>query len=213
MCSRFENKETGLSIFKKLETEFGKIFRLITKDPVKSKNIAPNDIIISVSKSEQMFDIGSSVWGIKFDNRKDSPLIFNSRIETIVEKKFWSNLFAKRRCLIPATAFYEWKEINKVKIPHKISLKEEDFFFIASISAVIEDVPFASMITTIPNSTIKNIHNRMPVILSKQEGLAFLGENPESAVKLCRPLDDEKELSIEIAEELLTDRHRKALEK
>lgn len=208
MCSRFENKETGFSILEKLEKDFVGNFILEDNNELKKENIAPTNLVISIINENDTFKIKNFFWGIQFDKVKKSPLIFNSRIETIKEKKYWTQVFYKNRCLLPATAFYEWKEIENRKVPHRIFLPGEDFFFIPSIFLKMEDYYFASMLTTEPNTFMKDIHNRMPVILNKNEGLEFLKEKPDIALKKCLPLSDTTEMNIKIAEELLLDKQK-----
>lgn len=198
MCSRFENKETGFSILEKLEKDFLGNFILEDDEELKKENIAPTNQVMAIINDKDTFKIKNYFWGIQFDKVKKSPLIFNSRIETIKEKKYWTQLFYKNRCILPATAFYEWKEIDKVKIPHRIFLPKKDFFFIPSIYIQIEDINFVSMITTQPNTFMKNIHNRMPVIFNKKEGLDFLKEEPKRAIDYCAPLNDKIEMNFEI---------------
>jgi|WetSurMetagenome_2_1015567.scaffolds.fasta_scaffold192562_2 putative SOS response-associated peptidase YedK len=208
MCSRFENKETGFSILEKLEKDILGNYILEDDNELKKENIAPTNLVMSIINDKDTYKIKNFFWGIQFDKVKKSPLIFNSRIETIKEKKYWTQLFYKNRCLLPATAFYEWKEINKTKIPHRIFLPEEDFFFIPSIFLKMEDYYYVSMITTQPNCFMKNIHSRMPVIFQKKEGLDFLKEEPEKALDLCTPLSDKIKINAEIAEKLLTDKQK-----
>jgi putative SOS response-associated peptidase YedK len=205
MCSRFENKESGISIFEKLRKDIKGSFILNdNNDELRQINIAPTDKTLTLFNDKNNIIIKTSKWGIRFDKDKKSPFIFNSRIETIKEKRYWTQLFYKNRCLIPATAYYEWKEINKIKIPHMISLSEEDFFFIPSIFVLLDNTIYTSMITTLPNKFVKSVHNRMPVILDKFKGIEFLNANPEQALNFCTPLDDKINMKIDIAEELLT---------
>lgn len=211
MCSRFENKETGFSILEKLDKDFKGKFILEDDNELKKENIAPTNLVMSVINEKDTFKIKNFFWGIQFDKIKKSPLIFNSRIETIKEKKYWTQLFYKNKCLLPATAFYEWKEINKTKIPHRIFLPGEDFFFIPSIFLKMEDYYYVSMITTQPNTFMKNIHNRMPVIFNKKEGLYFLNEEPKKALEMCNPLSNKVNMDVEIAEKLLTDKQKEAV--
>lgn len=210
MCSRFENKETGESIFKKLEKDF-LMLNLAVKD-LKQINIAPNDDILVLEKNKEEYVLKNFSWGIKFPGDK-TPLIFNSRIETIKEKPYWRNLFEKNRCLIPATAFYEWESIEKIKIPKRISFKSMPLFFIGGIYTKINDGIFASMITTTPNTTIAKIHNRMPVILNIEEGLNFLSLSGKDAIEMCNPLSDENSAEIDTAFEILTEKQRNFLGK
>lgn len=212
MCSRFENKETGISIFKKLENKASNTFVLDTNKELKKKNIAPNDEVLILTPEKDGIHIKDYIWGIQFDKNAKSPLIFNSRIETIKEKPYWRKLFSQNRCILPATAFYEWKEINKVKIPHRISLKNNNTIFIGAIFTKLGDSFHTSMITTKPNEEILRIHNRMPVLFNLTEGIDFLTETAEHAFELCCESGKDKNVDIDYAEDLMTDRHRKALE-
>lgn len=211
MCSRFENKETGLSIIEKLGKDFSGNYILEDDNELKKENIAPTNLVMSVIYEKGTLKIKNYFWGIQFDKLKKSPLIFNTRIETIKEKKYWEQLFYKNRCLLPATAFYEWKEFKKAKIPYRIYLPNEDFFFIPSIFLKMEDYYYVSMITTQPNSFMKNIHNRMPIIMQKKEGLEFLNEEPKTAIEMCVPLSEKVKMDMEIAEKLLTDKQKEVI--
>ncbi len=211
MCSRFENKETGLSIFTKITKEFGVEVVNNAPENIKQINIFPSEDILILKNSEGAIEINKKTWGIKFDEK--SPLIFNSRIETIKSKSYWGNLFAKNRCLIPATAFYEWVQTDKIKIPNRISLGDFKLFFMAGIFVKIKDNYCASVITTPPNTTVAGIHNRMPVILLPEDGLKFLSMEKESALKQCEPFRDDVPMKVEIAEDILTQKQREEIER
>ena len=211
MCSRFENKQTGLSIIEILERDNLGKFKLEDKEELKKTNIAPTNNILTVTRNEELFILKGFKWGIQFDKEKKSPIIFNSRIETIKEKNYWKNLFYKNRCLIPATAFYEWKEINRVKIPHRIYLQEEKFFFMPALYTKIDGETCASIITTTPNEFMKGIHNRMPVLMNIDTGIGFLKETPAQALDYCIPYSEKEKMSVEYAEELLTEKQRDVL--
>lgn len=186
MCSRFENKESGLSIFKRIQKDFhGEIIFDIDEDETfPMDKIAPTNKIITIRRLDEKLKIQPTQWGIKFDETKKFPLVFNSRLETIIAKKFWMTLFKNNRCLIPATAFFEWIEVDGKKIPQRIS-SDIDLFFIAGINFIKDDNIFSSMITTTPNKFMKDIHNRMPVLLHEERALEFLFANEEDALKMC----------------------------
>ena len=215
MCSRFENKETGESIFKKLKKVTSGKITLEETGGLMTTGIAPtNKILTILPQKNGEISITTSKWGIKFDAK--APVIFNSRIETIREKPYWRRTFGAGRCLIPATAFYEWIEKAGRKMPQRISLDEDSLFFIPSIfirkkeeiagsrddvdeslrpdasetGASTGIVIMASMITTTPNSFMKSLHNRMPVIMRLNECLKFLEAPPEAALEYCLPLDE-----------------------
>lgn len=97
--------------------------------------------------------------------------MFNARAETIDQKPSFRNAFYKRRCLIPAESFYEWKQ--RGENPLRIYLPNHKIFSFAGIWELWkpkdgEVVLSCSIITTEPNNFMKNIHNRMPVILDDE---------------------------------------------
>ena len=71
----------------------------------------------------------------------------------------------------------------------------------------------ASIITTSPNSFMKNIHRRMPSIIKKEKSLNFLTDEPVKALEYCQPLDEKEKMKIEIAENILTSKQKEYLEK
>ena len=202
MCSRFENKETGLSVFEKFSKDSSGNFILEETENLKQSSIAPTDDIIIIRKEKDTYRIQKSQWGIKFDNNPQSPLIFNSRIETIMQKDYWTKLFRSNRCIIPVTAFYEWKSDNGKKIPQRISLNE-NLFFILGIYTIIGDKFMSSLITTEPNDFMKLIHNRMPALTTFNNSLDFLNSSDDIAISMCKPFESGRLMQIQIAEELI----------
>ena len=198
MCSRFENKETGQSIFEKFEKDYFGNFILDEKEELKKISIAPTDDIIIIRMEEGMYKIQKSRWGIKFDNDQKSPLIFNSRIETIIQKNYWKRLFNNNRCLIPVTAFYEWQE----KVPQRISLGDS-LFFIPGIYTLVRGTLMTSLITTEPNEFMLSVHNRMPALILYDNSLDFLNSSSDIALSMCKPFKNGDMMNIQIANDLI----------
>lgn len=123
------------------------------------------------------------------------PLI-NARSETILEKKTFREPFSKKRCLIPATYFFEWqKEEGKQKKEKKrISIKDFPIFSMAGICERYtneegKSVLTYSILTTEANEQMAPIHDRMPVILEPGEEAIYLNLNnePKEVQKLLKP--------------------------
>jgi putative SOS response-associated peptidase YedK len=203
MCSRFENKETGQSIFEKFDKDYFGNFILDENEELKKIAIAPTDDITIIRMEEGMYKIQKSQWGIKFDDDQKKPLIFNSRIETIIQKNYWNRLFENNRCLIPVTGFYEWKQSVTKKIPQRISLDKEYLFFILGIFAVVKGTIMSSLITTEPNEFMKPVHNRMPAITTYDKSLDFLNSTSDIALSMCRPFEYGDLMNIQIADDLI----------
>ena len=190
MCGRFEIKPNAEGLLKQLEQL--NIDLIVEKDNgLKTVNIAPTNKIMGVRKQENKYLLSSYDWGIKFS--QSSPLIFNSRMETIIEKKFWQNTFNRNRCLIPMSAFYEWKKEGSKKVPYRIFLKTEDLFFVPALYYSNS----ASLLTTTPNAFIKPIHHRMPVIFTYKNAVSFLTNTVDQNLKLCVPFPNPESMEME----------------
>ncbi|HET7579950.1 MAG TPA: SOS response-associated peptidase [Bacillales bacterium] len=136
-------------------------------------------------------------WGLIPVWAKDISIgykMINARSETVHEKPAYKRLLKRRRCLIPASGFYEWKKNGSEKQPHHIQLKSEEPFAFAGLwdRWESEDGPVQSctILTTQPNELMADIHNRMPVILTKDTEDAWLdrtNEDPEYLRSLLQP--------------------------
>jgi len=143
--------------------------------------------VIAFEKGEKY--LTEMKWGIQFDPAKKTPLIFNSRDDTISTKPFWKRLFDKNRILIPMTGFYEWKDIGtKKKLKIKINLKERKLFFVPGLFwKNKEGVNEFSLITTSPSDYLKEIHNRMPVILEEISVANYFTDSLEVNIEKLKP--------------------------
>lgn len=109
--------------------------------------------------------------------------MINARAETLLERAAFKRPFLSSRCLIPASGFYEWKTTEDgKKIPYYIHLKHDEIFSFAGFYETWhnptsgQDVQSYAIITTEPNSVMEPIHNRMPVILPKDEEDVWLDQ-------------------------------------
>ena len=103
-------------------------------------------------------------WGLSgFSGKK---LIFNARCETVLEKPLFRNSIAHRRIVIPASRFYEW---NPQKEKNTFYRKDFDLLFMAGISRQYEDGEHFVILTTAANASMEPVHDRMPLILERQE--------------------------------------------
>jgi len=195
MCGRFENKLSITDLVQILNT------LQLPADHVSKKtvNISPTEEIFSILKEEEKFQLAPLRWGIKFS--KESPLIFNSRIETIKEKPFWKSLFDKNRCLVPMTGFYEWKKSGSKKIPYRLFLPDEPVFFVAALYNINKvSGKEISLITTTPNKFVSNVHHRMPVIIRPGDAERFFSQPIEENIARSLPLADSVKMEMEPAE-------------
>ena len=190
MCGRFESKPNAEGLVEQLK-QLNINFIIEKDDGLKAVNIAPTEKIIGIRKQKDKYLLSSYKWGIKFS--QSSPLIFNSRMETIIEKKYWRDSFKRDRCLIPMSAFYEWKKEGGIKVPYRIFLKTEDLFFVPALYYSNS----ASLLTTTPNEFIKPIHHRMPVIFTYKNAVSFLTNTVDQNLKLCVPFPHPEIMKME----------------
>jgi putative SOS response-associated peptidase YedK len=127
----------------------------------------------------------------------------NAKQETVFEKPSFKYGIQYQRCLVPSTGFFEWREINKKKIPYFISLKDTSIFSLAGIASTWIDpnsgkhMDTFAILTTEANEVMEMIHNtkkRMPVILNREDEFKWLNPlNQESDIhELCKPIDAER---------------------
>lgn len=139
--------------------------------------------------------IDTMKWGLIPHWSKEESLKFNTanaKCEDIETKPSWRKPIRSQRCLIPATGFFEWRDINKTKYPYFISVKDQDIFSFAGIwdEWINEDTgeitkSFA-MVTCEANEMMSEIHNikkRMPVILSPEEENKWLDDIELTEIK------------------------------
>lgn len=115
--------------------------------------------------------------------------MFNARAETIAEKPSFKNAFKRHRCLIVADGFYEWEKLGRVKKPFYFSLQSNEPFGFAGlydtwISPDHQQINTCTIITTEPNELIRPIHDRMPVILSKDQEAIWIDPGVTDADRL-----------------------------
>ena len=110
-------------------------------------------------------------------------------------------LFDRNRCIVPMTAFYEWKKEKTKKVPYRISLKNEEMFFVPGLyNKDKEGKKTISLITTEPNDFMKSIHNRMPVILNMKDAIEYLNADVENNFERCLPYKDSDNMEMEAAD-------------
>lgn len=190
MCGRFQLSVKGKHIKERFNVE---VFDEFYKP---NYNCAPSQKLPVITNAEPNI-LSFYQWGLIPFWAKDPKIgykLLNTRAESIAEKPSFKNAFKKRRCIIPANGFYEWKK-NEQKIPYRIFLKNESLFSLAGIWETwkdAEDRPIHSfsIITTTPNKLMQDIHDRMPVILPLEKEDVWLNETDEQILKeLLIPFD------------------------
>ncbi len=192
MCGRF-SLSTPADII-------ARFFNLVSMHKLKPRyNIAPTQdcpvVRFDTESKERSLDMLH--WGLIPSWAKDKAIgnrMINARSETAAEKPSFRSAMKKRRCVIPADGFYEWKKIGKSKVPQFIYRADGCLLAFAGLweswkspaDGVIESF---TILTTSPSEQLRELHDRMPVILEPEEFAAWLDPATEDAAALAPLLD------------------------
>lgn len=175
-----------------------------------SYNIAPSQSVLSVINDGVRNRLGYLRWGLIPFWAKDEKAgykMINARAETIAVKASFRNAYKKKRCLIIADSFYEWKKTPERKIPMRIKLKNHAPFGMAGLweswkSPEGISVYSCSIITTVPNELMTSIHDRMPVILKPEDEKDWLNpsiNDPAYLQQYLKSFDSEQMEAFEVS--------------
>jgi putative SOS response-associated peptidase YedK len=201
MCGRFSltTEEQRLNDF----------FRLAggSEPYVPRYNGAPTQNMAVITASEphrlQYFRWGLVPYWSKEVSR--STPVINARAESLDEKPIFRQPFKKRRCLVPADGFYEWVHTGK-KQPFRFQMKDNSPFAMAGIWEQWSHEPGKTLysfaiITTSPNKLMEPIHNRMPVILPKDDYDAWLNSSDENELQeMLKPYPDSRMKAYKVSD-------------
>ena len=134
-------------------------------------------------------------WGLVPSWARDPSIgnrMINARAETLAEKPSFKRLIGKRRCLVLADGFYEWRKEGKGKVPMRFVLRGGELFSFAGLWDSWEkpdgvELQSFTIITTQANDLLKPIHERMPVILGKEGEERWLDQDPKEVHELLVP--------------------------
>jgi putative SOS response-associated peptidase YedK len=130
--------------------------------------------------------------------------MINARSEGVTEKPSFRAAFKRRRCLVPSSGFYEWKQVEKGKEPVFILPADDGIFGLAGLWETWTgpdggELQSCTILTTEANELMAPIHNRMPVILAEEDWAEWLGsgsEDPPAKLSklphLLRPFDPQR---------------------
>ena len=174
-------------------------------------NIAPSQdvAVIRHLTEDRPRQLDMLHWGLIPHWAKDRKIgykMINARAETLAEKPSFRTAFKKRRCLIAADGFYEWLHSGKIKQPYHIKLKDGNLFGFAGLWESWHDpeggrLESCTIITTGANALVKQIHDRMPVIIQPESYDLWLDINTrkETLQQLLRPYPAEEMVAYQVS--------------
>ena len=192
MCGRFV-RHSSLSLIEKT-------FNIdsVEAELASSYNVAPSQQILAVINNGAN-RLVTFHWGLVPFWAKDRSIgnrLINARAETVAKKPSFRTAFKKRRCLIVADGFYEWKGEKGSKQPWFLTTSSAEPFGFAGLweswaDGKNSDYLSATIITTAASDSVKDIHHRMPVILQPNAHSDWLNNNFEDPNRLDQILQNE----------------------
>ncbi len=197
MCGRF-----ALVAWDSLAEEFG----LTDVPPLSARyNVAPGGeiAVVRVPSDGGSRELALLHWGLVPSWAKDPSSggrMINARSETAADKPAFRAAIRRRRCLVPADGFYEWKRENGRKRPYFSHMRDGKVFGMGGIWELWKGtdgrvVESCAVLTTVPNELLAPIHDRMPVIVSPRDYEWWLSpqkQDPASLKGIFRPWPAER---------------------
>lgn len=158
-------------------------------------NISPgNEMPVIVRKETD--EIAMMCWGLVPHGTTDpasAPKPINARAETLPERSLFGPLVQSGRCLVPATGFFEWKKEGKRRIPFYFTVPESPLIAFAGLFDSWKHpgggiLLSYTIITCAPNELVAEVHDRMPVILTRENEVRWLSHDPLMPLDLPRLL-------------------------
>ena len=188
MCGRFAIAQPR---FERIEHILGTEF----PDLGMRYNISPTQLIPAIRLSQEgQYEMQDFRWGLIPFWSKESKVsysTFNARVETVAEKPVFRAPFRSRRCLIPASGWFEWKTEGGKKLPYYFTSQGDEGLALAGLWDLWRDgdgttIQSCTILVGDANELVSKVHDRMPVVLPESAYAAWL--NPKDDLKHIREL-------------------------
>lgn len=192
MCGRFSNHIPITTLI-----EYFQLSRWLESDA--RYNIAPSQDIPVIRQSGDERELALLRWGLVPHWAKEAKIgykMINARAETLASKPSFREPFHQRRCIIPASGFYEWQKDARGRQPYYLHRRDGDPLALAGLWERWEDpakpgavLESCTIITTGANALVAPLHNRMPAILERAEFAAWFShhQHTRDLLALLRP--------------------------
>lgn len=190
MCGRFFEESPPDEIAARFEAQLPEQLEFEPR-----YNIAPNQqvLVVRYDRKQHTRTLDHLRWGLIPHFARDPKIAykrFNARNDAVETRPMFRTAFAKRRCLIVADGFFEWRARGKERQPYAIARADRQPFGLAGIwenwmdPATGEWIRSCAVITTEANELVAPIHDRMPVIVDQADYGKWLGETPAESSEL-----------------------------
>ncbi len=182
MCNRYAEYLT--------DEEYADYFEVGDPPPREPRyNIAPTQDapVVCLRGTERV--VLSHRWGLVPKGSSDLSIgnrLLNARSETVATRSAFREAFRTSRCVVPTNGFFEWKRVGRIKQPYYVRRRDGRPLALAGLRSVWtspsnEQVPTFTVLTTEPNEAIRDLHDRMPVVLEQADLATWLDPSAESA--------------------------------
>ncbi|MFC4599850.1 SOS response-associated peptidase [Cohnella hongkongensis] len=166
-------------------------------------NVAPTQEVWAVIHDGRKNRLGELRWGLVPSWAKDDRIgsrMINARAETLLERASFKTLVGRKRAIIPADGFYEWRKEGGRKQPMRITMKDGSLFSMAGLYDTWQAsdgrrIGTCTIITTAPNGLMADIHDRMPAILKPEDEALWLdrgNSDIQALMAMLRPYPAER---------------------
>ena len=201
MCGRFTQERPA--------SELAEIFGAepLADDPGGRYNVAPTDEAMVVVQRDERRAVTGYRWGLIphwAESAKVGSKMFNARAETLTTSPAFREAFKRRRCLVPVDSFYEWKREGTVRQPYRVLRTDRRSLALAGLWAGWKDPATETVrrtftiVTTTPNDALRDLHDRMPVVVEEDAWDRWLGAEHADPGELLGLLLPDERVSLEI---------------
>lgn len=197
MCGRYVREASAGEVAEAFEAS-------LRFDPAQqalpSYNIAPTQPAMIVRAGHKQRELAIVHWGLVPSWAKDPAVgqrMINARAETVASRPAYRGAFRHRRCLVPATGFYEWAKRQRGKQPYLVRMAGRRLFAFAGLwehwqSPEGSELETFTIITTDANAKLRPVHDRMPVMLTPEQADRWLdaAAEPQTLQSLLAPPEE-----------------------
>lgn len=189
MCGRYDLSETPARLGARYRVDVGSLE--LTPD----NDVRPTTVNPVIRERDGNRIVERMRWGLVPWWAKDPKSIansFNARSESAHERPMFRDPFQKRRCLVPASAFYEWTHVpgERRKMKYRITRADGDLVALAGLwdrwRQGDEEIRSYTILTTEPNAMMAELHDRMPVVLGDEDWDEWLA--PDTSIDTVRAM-------------------------
>lgn len=219
MCGRFALYEPSERVARAFEAD-----EVAPGGPSARYNVAPSQQVLSVvvSRDGQRRRLGPLRWGLVPNWAKDPAIgnrLINARAETVASAPSFRAAFERRRCLVPANGFFEWRQDPTAKSrrgrPFFIRPADGSLLGLAGVWEIWHGsdeqvLRTVAIVTTTANDDVSAIHDRMPVVIQPEDWARWLAPEalgPDEAGRLLRPAPSGQLALTEVTEVVNNPRH------